>query len=116
MSLKITKIPTAKFIDLKICSKIEVYDYLGSFFKKPRKGEIYNIGGGRYSNCSVIEALDYVESLLNIKIKKNYQRTNRIGDHIWYISDTRKFKNHYPNWKQEYGTKQIIEELIYSFQ
>ena len=51
----------------------------------------------------------------NIKVKKTYQKTNRVGDHIWYVSDTKKFRKHYPNWKQKYGTKKIIEELIYSF-
>jgi len=87
-----------------------------NYFKKPRVGEVYNIGGSRKSNCSVIEALNYVELLANIKVKKIYQKTNRIGDHIWYVSDIRKFKKHYPNWKQKYDTKKIIEELIYSFQ
>ena len=87
-----------------------------NYFKKPRIGEVYNIGGGRISNCSVIEALNLVESITNIEIKKNYNKENRVGDHIWYISDTRKFKKDYPNWKQKYNTKKIIEELIYSFQ
>ena len=87
-----------------------------NYFKKPRPGEIYNIGGGRKSNCSVIEALNYVESLANIKVKKIYHKTNRVGDHIWYVTNTKKFIKHYPNWKQEYRTKKIIEELIYSFQ
>ena len=86
-----------------------------NYFTKPRVGEIYNIGGGRKSNCSVIEALRYVELLKNIKVKKIYSKNNRVGDHIWYISDTSKFRKHYPNWKQKYGTKKIIEELIYSF-
>ena len=67
------------------------------------------------SNCSIIEALNYVESLANVRIKKIYQKVNRVGDHIWYISNTNKFKKHYPNWKQKYDTKKIIEELIYSF-
>ena len=87
-----------------------------NYFKKPRVGEVYNIGGGRKSNCSVIEALNYVESLANIKVKKIYHKTNRVGDHIWYVTNTKKFIKHYPNWKQEYRTKKIIEELIYSFQ
>ena len=86
-----------------------------NYFKKPRIGEVYNIGGGRKSNCSIIEALNQVESVANIKVKRIYHKTNRVGDHIWYISDTKKFKKHYPNWKQNYGTKKIIEELIYSF-
>jgi len=83
-----------------------------NYFKKPRVGEIYNIGGGRKSNCSIIEALNCVENLTNIKIKKKYIKTNRIGDHIWYVSDTKKFRKHYPNWNPKYNTKKIIEELI----
>jgi len=86
-----------------------------NFFKKPKSGEVYNIGGGRYSNCSVIEALNYVEELTGIKIKKVYNKNNRVGDHIWYVSNTNKFKKHYPNWNQEYNVKKIIEELVYNF-
>ena len=82
------------------------------FFKKPKYGEVYNIGGGRYSNCSVIEALNLVESISNIKIKRKIIKKPRVGDHIWYISNLSKFKMHYPNWKQKYNTKKIIEELI----
>ena len=78
-------------------------------------GEIYNIGGGRKSNCSVMEAINLVEKLANVKVKKTYQKINRIGDHIWYVTDTTKFRKHYPNWKQKYNTTTIIEELINSF-
>ena len=103
----------------QVRDNIHSYDLIKCFwnyFKNPKKGEVYNIGGGRKSNCSVIEALNYIESLTNIKVKRVYKKGNRIGDHIWYISDTKKFKKHYPKWKQEYDTKKIIEELIYSFQ
>ena len=82
------------------------------FYKKPKIGEIYNIGGGRSSNCSIIEALDLVEKISRIKIKKKIFKVPRVGDHIWYISDTSKFKKHYPKWKQKYNSKKIIEELI----
>ncbi len=82
------------------------------FYKKPKKGEVYNIGGGRFSNCSIVEALNLVEKISKIKIKRNYTKQPRIGDHIWYISDITKFKKHYPNWKQIYNTKRIIMELI----
>ena len=85
------------------------------FFKKPRVGEIYNMGGGRYSNCSIIEALDVVENLTGLNINKQKIETPRIGDHIWYISSLKKFKKHYPNWKQKYNTKKIIEELIENY-
>ena len=85
------------------------------FFKKPRSGEVYNIGGGRFSNCSVLEALNMVENFSNITIKREIIKQNRIGDHIWYISNINKFKKHYPKWKQKYNTKKIIEELIANF-
>tara|TARA_B100001996_G_C18627267_1_gene580291 strand:- start:119 stop:1168 length:1050 start_codon:yes stop_codon:yes gene_type:complete len=82
------------------------------FYKKPKSGEVYNMGGGRYSNCSIIEALNLVEKFTKTKIKRKIIKSPRIGDHIWYISDTSKFKKHYPNWKQKHNTKKIIEELI----
>ena len=85
------------------------------FFKKPKRGEVYNIGGGRYSNCSILEALDLVEKISNISISRNVVRIPRIGDHIWYISNLKKFKNHYPKWKQKYNKKKILGELIESF-
>ena len=85
------------------------------FFKKPKRGEVYNIGGGRYSNCSILEALNLVEKISNISISRNVVRIPRIGDHIWYISNLKKFRNHYPKWKQKYNTKKILGELIESF-
>ena len=86
-----------------------------NFFKKPRVGEVYNIGGGRKSNCSIIEAISIVQNIIQKKIKIKYKKKNRVGDHIWYISDTLKFRKHYPLWKQEYNTKAIITELINSY-
>ena len=82
------------------------------FFKNPSKGEVYNTGGGRYSNCSVIEALNIVEKIAGIKIKRKILRQNRVGDHIWYVTNMKKFKKHYPNWKQKFSTYKIIEELV----
>jgi len=92
----------------------DLTDCFWNYFKKPKAGEIYNIGGGRMSNCSVLEALRIVEDLTGSKIKKKYLSKNRMGDHIWYISNTEKFKKHYPQWKQKYTTVNIIEELIES--
>ena len=82
------------------------------FYKKPKKGEVYNIGGGRFSSCSILEALNEVEILGKIGIKKKFIKKNRVGDHIWYITNNDKFKKHYPNWKQKYNTKKIISELM----
>ena len=73
---------------------------------------VYNIGGGRFSSCSILEALNEVEALGKIDIKKKFIKENRVGDHIWYITNNDKFKKHYPNWKQKYNTKKIISELM----
>ena len=85
-----------------------------SFYKNPRRGEIYNIGGGKFSNCSILEALNYLEEKSNLKIKKEFKKENRVGDHVWYVSNMKKFKVHYPNWKQKYSTSKIIDELIFN--
>ena len=91
---------------------LDLVNCFWEFYKKPKKGEVYNIGGGRYSNCSVTEALNLVEKLTNIKVQKQIIKKPRVGDHIWYISNLSKFKKHYPKWKQKYNTKKILEELI----
>ncbi len=85
------------------------------FYKKPGFGEVYNTGGGRYSNCSIIEALNLIEKITGIKIKRKIIKQNRIGDHIWYISSMKKFKKKYPKWKQKYSTYKIIKELVQQF-
>ena len=117
-SLKKRKYSIFGYNGKQVRDNIHSYDLIKCFwhyFKKPRIGEVYNIGGGRKSNCSIIEALNYVEELTNTKVKKTYHKANRVGDHIWYVSDIKKFQKHYPGWKQEYDNKKIIKELIYNF-
>jgi CDP-paratose 2-epimerase len=82
------------------------------FYKKPRYGEVYNTGGGRFSNCSIIEAINILEKYTGYQISKNIIKKNRTGDHIWYVSSMNKFKKHYSSWKQFYSTKKILHELI----
>jgi CDP-paratose 2-epimerase len=84
------------------------------FFKAPRVAQVYNTGGGRYSNCSMIEAIDICQKIVGRELKWIYSEQNRIGDHIWWISDNSKFANHYPNWKLQYDVPQILQE-IYEF-
>jgi len=81
------------------------------FFKAPRSGEVYNMGGSRHSNCSMLEAIDWCERLSGRKLDWQYVNENRMGDHIWYISDVRRFQSHYPAWNYRYGLQQIMEEL-----
>src|SRR5215472_3024936 len=84
------------------------------FFKRPRCGEVYNMGGGRYSNCSMLEAISLCEAISGRKLQWTYEENNRIGDHIWWISDVRKFQAHYPGWKFRYDVPHILRE-IYEF-
>jgi CDP-paratose 2-epimerase len=84
------------------------------FFQKPRQGEAYNIGGSRYSNCSMLEAIKKCEAISGKKMKTSYVETNRIGDHIWWISDVSKFQKHFPEWNFSKNIDDILTD-IYSF-
>ena len=81
------------------------------FYKQPRSGEVYNMGGGRFSNCSMLEAIQMCEEITGRPMKWNYTEKNRIGDHIWYISDLDKFKGQYPNWQMKYNVPAILHEI-----
>lgn len=82
------------------------------FYKNPRCGEVYNAGGSRYSNCSMLEAIKMCEEITGKKLNWSYTDINRIGDHIWWISDVRKFKKHYPDWEFTRDIKQILVEIF----
>lgn len=85
-----------------------------NFYKNPRPGEVYNAGGGRFANCSMLEAIDLCEQISGNKMNYSYKDTNRIGDHIWWISDVSKFKNHYPAWNWKYDLKSTLTEMYES--
>ena len=82
------------------------------FYLKPRIGEVYNAGGSRHSNCSMLEAISICEELSGREIIWTYEENNRVGDHIWWISDVRKFKSHFPEWEYRYGIREILEEIV----
>jgi CDP-paratose 2-epimerase len=84
------------------------------FHENPRPGEVYNAGGGRSSSISVLEALDATSAALGKKAHYQYCENSRTGDHIWYISDCRKFEAHYPGWKATVGLGDIIADLCRS--
>ena len=81
------------------------------FYKNPKAGEVYNIGGGLKSNCSMLEAIEISESIAQKKLNYNYIDQIRKGDHQWYVSDISKFQNDYPNWKISYGINEILEDI-----
>jgi CDP-paratose 2-epimerase len=97
----------------QVRDNIHSYDLIqafDAFFQAPRSGEVYNIGGGRFSNCSMIEAIEICERISNVKLQWEYVDTNRMGDHIWWIGDLNKFKSHYPNWDLTYNVEGILRE------
>jgi CDP-paratose 2-epimerase len=81
------------------------------FFQAPRVAEVYNIGGGRFSNASVIEAIEMAQEIGGSELVWTYQDVNRIGDHIWWIGDNGRFESHYPAWKLEHDVRRILEEI-----
>ena len=81
------------------------------FFKAPRVAEVYNIGGGRFSNASVIEAIRLSEEIAGVELAWTYSETNRIGDHIWWIGDNARFQSHYPDWQLDYDVPKILGEI-----
>ncbi|MHC5766731.1 MAG: NAD-dependent epimerase/dehydratase family protein [Nostoc sp.] len=101
----------------QVRDNIHSYDLVNAFYhfyQNPRCGEVYNIGGSRHSNCSMLEAISICEHLVNKKLQSTYAEQNRSGDHIWYISDVRKFRSHYPTWEYKYNLRQILEEIYYA--
>ena len=81
------------------------------FFESPRSAEVYNICGSRYSSCSMLEAIRICEEVAGRKMKWEYVATNRMGDHIWWISDISKFQSHYPGYELTYDVKTILREI-----
>lgn len=81
------------------------------FFRNPRCGEVYNLGGGRGNSLSILETIDTLAGM-GFKLSYQYKDSNRIGDHICYISDLSKIRNHYPNWRLEYTLPRILDEMV----
>ena len=81
------------------------------FYRTPRAGEVYNLGGGRKNSISVLETIDLLDSM-GLKLEYDYSDKNRMGDHICYISDLSKLHTHFPRWKQDYDLPRIVSEII----
>jgi CDP-paratose 2-epimerase len=73
---------------------------------------VYNIGGGRFSNCSVLEAIEASQRIAGRELTWSYEERNRTGDHLWWISDNGKFAAHYPDWRQHYNVERILTEIF----
>jgi CDP-paratose 2-epimerase len=86
-------------------------DAFWHFYQQPRVAEVYNIGGGRYSHCSMLEGIRFCEDITGNKLDWTYTDEHRSGDHIWYISDLSKFENHYPDWRVTYNLEDILKDI-----
>jgi len=82
-----------------------------AFYKDPQCGAVYNIGGGRFSNCSMLEAIDLAETIAGRQLVWSYQEDNRVGDHIWWVSDVTRFRSHFPQWELTYDVPRILADI-----
>lgn len=99
----------------QVRDNIHSADLVSAFWQvinKPISGEVFNIGGSQISNTSVIEAIEKIQELTGEEMLISYDESPRVGDHIWYVSDIRKFKSFYPEWEITKNTTEILSEMI----
>ncbi len=89
----------------------DVVSAFEAFFRNPRSAEIYNIGGGRHSNCSHLEGFAIAQEISGIEMRSTYVPENRVGDHQWWIGSNARFAEHYPDWKLTYDVPAILREI-----
>ena len=103
----------------QVRDNIHSYDVVRAaeeFFRNPRPGEVYNIGGGRENSISILEAFERIEQLTGVKVNWDYREEARKGDHICYISDLRKLRSHFPNWRITRSVDDILQDIVNSEQ
>src|SRR4051794_6756408 len=82
-----------------------------AFSKTPRAAAVYNLGGGRQCNCSMLEAIRMCEEIAGRKLDWTYSHENRIGDHRWWISDLSAFERDHPDWSLRYSVQDILQQI-----
>jgi len=82
------------------------------FIQKPRSAVVYNIGGSRHSNCSILEAVRMTQELTGKEMSFSVGDQARSGDHIWWISDVNRFRRDYPDWNYQYNIRDILSEIV----
>lgn len=93
---------------------VDLINAFWAYYQNPRPGEVYNIGGSRHSNISMIEAIQQIENIAGYKLNYTLSDEARKGDHIWYISDISKFRAHYPDFEYKYDIERILKEMLVS--
>lgn len=99
----------------QVRDNIHSYDVIQAFeafARNPRPGEVYNLGGGRANSVSMLEAIELVEQISGTKIDYSYTDHNRLGDHICYISNVTKFRDHYPEWNITISVSQMLTQMV----
>ena len=98
----------------QVRDNIHSYDLVNAFYHfylNPKNGEVYNIGGSRFANVSVLEAIELCEKISGKKLNVEYSDENRVGDHIWWISNVSKFRKDYPDWDFKHGIEDTLAEI-----
>jgi len=85
------------------------------FYRHPRCGEVYNLGGGKDNSCSILESFQMIAQITGKKQRYRYVDQNRAGDHICYYSDLRKLKSHFPSWGITKSLPAILREIADSW-
>ncbi len=99
----------------QVRDQIHSFDVINAFWhfaQRPRAGEVYNIGGGKPNAASLIECVELIAQKTGKRPVLTYSEKNRIGDHICYYSDLRKFQSHYPDWRVTYSLGAIVDEMV----
>lgn len=99
----------------QVRDNIHAYDLVNAFdhfFKDPKPGSVYNMGGSRHSHSSMIEAIQIIQEICSKELKYTISDQSRIGDHIWYVSDVSSFQKDYPSWQYQYDLNAILKEII----
>jgi CDP-paratose 2-epimerase len=102
----------------QVRDNIHSYDLVRAilaFCESPGSGAVYNMGGGRANSCSVLEAIELCEEIADRKLEWSYHDEARIGDHIWWITDTSRFESQYPSWKRQYDLRRTLSEIRDAF-
>ena len=98
----------------QVRDNIHASDLIAAFYeyyKDPDPGAVYNMGGGRESHCSMREAIAECERIAGRELATEYVDDNRVGDHIWYVSDLRRFETRYPEWRINWDVPRILSEI-----
>jgi CDP-paratose 2-epimerase len=99
----------------QVRDNLHAHDLAGAieaFFRAPRPGAVYNLGGSRHSHCSLLEAVELCERLGGGGLRLSFVDQPRRGDHAWYVSDVRRFRADHPEWTYRYGLEDMVVELI----